>query len=436
MGNEVPEYILKLQEINKDELTEREFYEKIIEQLLQSEKLTPETHELLKETLTKIGYKRQDEWKKEKEEQGEKIDEITIGEGIGKAYISTAVNMIDQFLGKYESAKTTKSLIENWLEGWLKNSQELYEKEAGTTNMELKNKLNIPYYQVAKEALVNRNGLSEEEAITKIESLSFYQIEGLVEVKGIIEAALKEMKPLFSEYGMDILKQEIYEGKKQEDGVLGEISVDLERMGKDKNEFVMDILEGINFSESSKEKGKYIPLGLIGWDKAKKTLAIIKPLMEAGGVEINEEELQAAYDKRLEELFLTDEEGKESLLKKISENSNLVDFEYVLPRLIQPRNIEEKINEPKEVASKLGKGNLEGLTEENLEGLTEEELLKIDAQLTEIREDVGKRYEESKRKNTLIAGILSKAKEIKDMDREIEGLKNKRNHHIAIDAIL
>lgn len=431
MENKAPEYISKLQEINKDELTERKFYEKIIEQLIQSEKLTPETHELLKETLIKIGFKRQDDWKKEKEEQGEKIEEITIGEGLEKAYISTAVIMIDQFFEEYESAKTTVSLTGDWLEEWLKNSQELYGKE-------VENKLSIPYYQVAKNILINRDGLSDEEAITRIQTLSFQKLESEVEAIKIISPVLQEMKPLFSEYGINILKQEIYEGKQQEDGVLAEVSVGLEDTGKDKDEFIMDILEGINFSETSKEKGKYVPFGLIGWDKAKKILTIIKPLMEAGGVEINEEELQAAYDKRLEELFLTDEEGLDSLLKIISQNPNLVDFRYVLPRLIQARreNSVEKINEIENGNVTVIKlKNLEELREEDLEKLTEDELSEINEQIMGIEEDVSKKYEIAKRKNTLIEGILSRANKINKMNKEIEELKSEKGQRRAPSAI-
>lgn len=38
-------------------------------------------------------------------------------------------------------------------------------------------KMNIPYYQVAKKALMNWNGLNEEEANKLIENSSFEEIE-------------------------------------------------------------------------------------------------------------------------------------------------------------------------------------------------------------------------------------------------------------------
>ena len=54
-------------------------------------------------------------------------------------------------------------------------------------------KSNIPYYQVAKQALMNWNGLSEEEAKKVVSSQSFDEIESQVYAKGSLEHAAEGM---------------------------------------------------------------------------------------------------------------------------------------------------------------------------------------------------------------------------------------------------
>ena len=57
---------------------------------------------------------------------------------------------------------------------------------------------NIPYYKVAKEALIKWNGLSEEEANKIIEEQSFDEIESQVHAKASMQYAIDELAKIIN----------------------------------------------------------------------------------------------------------------------------------------------------------------------------------------------------------------------------------------------
>lgn len=123
------EYISKLNQINKQELSEREFYEKVLEVIAEMRHvtLTPETAEQLKSTLEKIGCMRYPEWEKEMERKGEEVVDYGMGEGIDRGDIGAAVSCIHQLLSEYKTADFGLAYMldggkDSWVNTWLENS--------------------------------------------------------------------------------------------------------------------------------------------------------------------------------------------------------------------------------------------------------------------------------------------------------------------------
>lgn len=128
---DISEYLASLQEIEKDKLNERDFYEKVLSVIsgMEDVSLTPETARELKDTLTEIGCMSYDQWKEQKEENGELIEENNIGKGIEQADLSTAVTFVSQLLGDYKNASFSLPYMldgekYSWVNRWIKNSKE------------------------------------------------------------------------------------------------------------------------------------------------------------------------------------------------------------------------------------------------------------------------------------------------------------------------
>lgn len=76
-----------------------------------------------------------------------------------------------------------------------------------------KEKRFIPYYQIAKQALMNWNGLSEQEANQLIESSSFDEIESKIGAKGSIDYAIEKILEK-THINRDALSRIVYDGEK------------------------------------------------------------------------------------------------------------------------------------------------------------------------------------------------------------------------------
>jgi hypothetical protein len=131
------EFISRIQQIKKDKLSEREFYEQVLNVLkdMENVSLTQEAATQLKSSLQEIGCIKYDEWKKIKEVNGEKIVEYDVGKGIKQADISTAVFFVTQLLGNYENAgDSLLRMVDGgeeygWVQQWLKNSKQISQSE-------------------------------------------------------------------------------------------------------------------------------------------------------------------------------------------------------------------------------------------------------------------------------------------------------------------
>lgn len=171
--------------------------------------------------------------------------------------------------------------------------------------MKENNKKLIPYYQVARQALMNWKGLSEEEADKVISEQSFDKIEGQVWATGSMNYAIEGIRRSLdlSEQEMTALHDGVYEGENLED------LKEFKSLNTDPNSTILDTLSAVHdgwVKDNQKKffardkKYQHLPLELIGWEEAKLDLLFVKPIMEAMGIEIDESALEEAYNKRAE----------------------------------------------------------------------------------------------------------------------------------------
>ena len=185
---------------------------------------------------------------------------------------------------------------------------------------------NIPYYQVAKEALIKWNGLSEEEANKIIEQSSFEEIESQVYAQGsMTSAAISIGKNLglndeeISQFLDEIFgKSESTEMSEKLKHELGSKMLSTFRSSRHNYmpQLIADTMEDVhdNWVESNagvfftkkadrKQQYQYLPLELIGWDEAKSDLLFIKPIIHTIGGYADEAEIKEVCNKRTIEFF-------------------------------------------------------------------------------------------------------------------------------------
>lgn len=187
------------------------------------------------------------------------------------------------------------------------------EKEQGS-------KVNRIYGEIAKNALMNWSGLSEQEASERVATSTFEELESQIGAEGSITAAvnsimenLEERAEVESAEGRELGEKLIRgltgekDGGEDFDESMGMFS---EKLGKviDKEEFVLDVLDGVhekwikdnmNKLNDHNRVGKryqFMPLSVIGFKEAMTDLIFVKPILEAAGMKIDQDELQDAYD--------------------------------------------------------------------------------------------------------------------------------------------
>lgn len=176
----------------------------------------------------------------------------------------------------------------------------------------------IPYYKVAKQALMNWNGLSEEEANKAIETSGFEELESQVYAVDSMESAINEILrqaniPLA--YQEDV-KNAMYGAPNfdeyDRDEQYGYLIKSIKREGLDPIQLIMDTLSAVHdgwvknnakqyFTKKADRKQQYqfSPLELIGWKEAKSDLLFVKPIVEACNIKVDEKALEELYNARV-----------------------------------------------------------------------------------------------------------------------------------------
>lgn len=438
-------FISRIQQINKGELDEREFYEQVLDVIkeLEDVPLTPKAFEQLKNALEEIGCTRYDEWKKQKEENGKSVEENVVGKGIEQADISTAVSFVSKLLGDYSNANSSLSRMLDggpeygWVQQWLKKSREISQA-----------KQSIPYYQVAKQVLMDRNGLPEEEAEKIVSTQTFDKIESQVYAKGSMDYVVEGIKlslGLSDKEAEELSTFAYYGGKNKTIDLLRENNEMAHRLvsitnGQSiitnnslTNELIMDTLFHVhdgwvqdNMKEfnAREKKHQHMPSELIGWKEAKADLLFVRPIFEAAGIEVNEEELEQVYNRRVKDFFLD---------RKIVTARNLSDSitqgEYFYPALANYGEVLTTINDPDYVDQ-----NIIPAIEKNGIGKTEDVRRNIVAQIinnptakdiARLSESEKIQVEQTLTKRKKIAELGELAKEREGIKREIADIEGK-----------
>lgn len=462
----IDSYLTALKEIEKTEFDERGFYEQVLGVIsgMEDVSLTPQTSEQLKATLQEIGCMKYDDWKAQKDKRGETVIEGNIGEGIKRGDISTAVSFVSQLLGDYKNASFSLPYMLDggekygWVQQWLRNSQEISQF-----------KQNIPYYQVAKQALMNWNGLSEKEAKKVVSTQSFDEIESQVYAKGSMDYAVEGIKASLglSDKDAEELSSFIYEGGKSkviddwkkmielQDSSLGMEGTYNAKHNKEMfNNLIMDTLfhvhdgwvkDNVKKFNAREKKHQHMPSELIGWKEAKADLLFVRPIFESAGIDVNEEELEQVYNDRVKEFFLN---------RGIKTARNLSDSitqgEEFYPALKGYGEILTTINDPDYVDEKIipaieqqGIGNIEQVRRnivsqiisnpvpEDVARLSDEEKSQVEQFLGQEVKTLTAQRDELHQKNSIVQRIIALANRRRAIKEEIsiEEQRKSENTH-------
>ncbi len=461
----LPKWIESLKEIKTEELDERTFYEQVLSVVKQMDDVsfTAETLREFRAALEEIGCMDYNDWKSQKELSGEIIEDGTIEDGIDKADIGTAVSFISQFFSDYDNANGSVSRMLDggeeygWVQQWLKNSQEKNQ-----------NKQNIPYYQVAKQALMNWNGLSEEEAKKVISSQSFDEIESQVYAKGSMDYAVEGIKVSagLSDKDAEELSTFIYEGgqskvidnwKKMielQDSSLGMEGAYNTKHNKEMfNNLIMDTLfhvhdgwvqDNVKKFNAREKKHQHMPSELIGWKEAKADLLFVRPIFEAAGIEVNEEELEQVYNGRVKDFFLnrgiktarnlsdsiTQGEEFYPALKGYGEILTIInDPEYVDEKII-PAIEQQGIGNIEEVRRNIVSQIISNPVPEDVERLSDEEKSIVEQAVGQEISTLTAQRDELQQKNSIVQRIMVLANRRKSIKKEISIEEQRKSENL------
>jgi len=237
------------------------------------------------------------------------------------------------------------------------------------------------YKQIARDALMNWNGLSEEEATKNVLESSNEELEQQVYAEGSIDYALKglqkysqgyyanrygfgapindhdlsELKDLIMNGGKNlestgISVPDFYDVIKHELGFYGEQTID------DEADMIISVLSTIHdgwVQDNQKKffardkKYQHMPIELIGWKEAKSDLLFLSPILSDMGMDwaLDDEILESAYDRRVIEFF------KEKGIADISElQEHISEGAEFYPALEGQTDILEAMQNPEFVA--------------------------------------------------------------------------------------
>lgn len=331
-------------------------------------------------------------------------------------------------------------------------------------NME---KSNIPYYSVAKQALMHWNGLSEEEADKIISEQSFSQLESQVYAKGSMDYAIEAIaakSPVRRLGKKSELADFVYYGgksaiidamKKDAEFMNDENMYQYERsdMRKIYNGMIMDTLfavhdgwvqDNVKKFNAREKKHQHMPSELIGWKEAKADLLFVRPIFEAAGIEVNEEELEQVYNGRVKDFFLN---------KGIENARNLSDSitqgEEFYPALEGYGDILVTINDPAYVDEKIipaieqhGIGNIEEVRRnivsqiisnpvpEDVARLSDEEKTQVEQSLGQEVTTLTAQRDELQQKNSIVQRIIGLANRRRAIKKEISMEEQRKSENL------
>ena len=204
-----------------------------------------------------------------------------------------------------------------------------------------------PYQNIAKAALMNWNGLTEEEAQKRIESESVRELESQVYALSSVTHAVSGIAneiELTEEEQSEFLEAVIYGPEtspifetvsKKAEGLTDEGKLNI--LSTIHDDWVQDNSNEATFQKkvSREQLRQYAPLELIGWNEVKSDLLFLSPILSSIGVEVNEATLEDSYHERVESFFEKEDIKDESSIKSLIEQCQL--FYPALPESLHEK---------------------------------------------------------------------------------------------------
>lgn len=172
-----------------------------------------------------------------------------------------------------------------------------------------------PYQNVAKAALMNWNGLTEEQANQKIQTESVQELESQVYAMSSMEHATLGVA---NELGLgEEEKEQLWNAVINGPENAEIFSTVAQKANGFTNEQILNVLSTIhdgwvidNSSDKTFQKKvdreqlrQYAPLELIGWNEVQSDLLFLNPILSSIGVSVNENQLSASYHERVAKYF-------------------------------------------------------------------------------------------------------------------------------------
>lgn len=317
----------------------------------------------------------------------------------------------------------------------LKNCQKIGENMSGYKD-------DIAYYQIAKKALMNWNGLTEEQADKLIEESSFEEIESQVGAQKSINHALEAISywcyENYIDFDEDDFKKAVFEGENIEVFQILKNYISEEEMtwGKIGMDLMYDTLACVHngwaqdnaslFFTQKKDKGQqyqYLPLELIGWNEVKSDLLFVEPILEKIGINIEEKELKDYYERHVNK-FLRDNgiRTADELGEKILEAPD----NYMAFYDISKGNNDDFTNEMEDITAAFSDKEFVKnviIPEVAKKGIGQDDRYK---EMFENVKSENKEYFMSKEKAKLVKDNNDIDKEIAELEKELENLRKKK----------
>ena len=204
-----------------------------------------------------------------------------------------------------------------------------------------------PYQNIAKQALINWNGLSEEEALVKVQNESVSDLENQVFAMNTIKYAVVGIAKQIDLSEDDTIKffTSVVYGP-DDDMIFDSVREKINGFSLDDELDVLTTIHDGWVVNNSDEKTfnkkvdreqlrQYAPLELIGWNEVVSDLLFLKPILESVGISVNEKDLEKSYHSRVSSYLQNmNINNKEDLNSLIARGKNYYD---VLPQELDER---------------------------------------------------------------------------------------------------
>lgn len=229
-----------------------------------------------------------------------------------------------------------------------------------------------PYREVAKRALINWNGLTEEEAEKLVSAQTFQELENKVWAKNSITYAVQSIGKTLNyteeetnNFLIAVLSENNVSPSKIDDEIYKKVKSALMLKVKDVDEFIIGVLSDIHdgwvkdnvkkFNQAGRENKRYqhLPIEMIGWQEAKADLLFLDPILSALKIKYDEQELKKAYEYISSNFF-----EKHNLI----DQNNEIDF----------KELKELIKKGNEFYPAFNQDNINGFNKEDLDKVASE----------------------------------------------------------------